>query len=89
LRNYRIYESVTSSPVSGGLCASVKGLLKLLYSMFHERGGQVARMADRRGVYRVVVGRPERKTPLGRPRRRWEGAIKMDLQEVGWGHGLD
>jgi hypothetical protein len=38
-----------------------------------------------RGVYRVLVGKPEGKRPLGRPRRRWEDNIKMDLQEVGWG----
>jgi len=44
--------------------------------------GQVARMGERRGVYRVLVGKPEGKRPLGRPRRRWEGNIKMDLQEV-------
>jgi len=40
---------------------------------------------DRRGVYRVLVGKPEGKTPLERPRRRWEDNIKMDLQEVGCG----
>jgi hypothetical protein len=39
---------------------------------------------ERRGVYRVLVRRPEGKRPLGRPRRRWKGNIKMDLQEVGW-----
>jgi len=43
----------------------------------------VARMGEWRGVYRVLVGRPEEKRPLGRPRRRWEDNIKMDLQEVG------
>jgi hypothetical protein len=37
----------------------------------------------RRGVYRVLVGRPEGKTPLGRPRRRWEDNIKMDFRETG------
>jgi len=37
----------------------------------------------RRGVYRVLVGKPEGKKPLGRPRRRWEDNIRMDLQEVG------
>jgi len=37
------------------------------------------------GVYRVLVGKPEGKGPLGRPRCRWEDNIKMDLQEVGWG----
>ena len=41
-----------------------------------------------RGVYRVLVGKPERKRPLGRPRRRWVDNIKMDLQEVGCG-GMD
>ena len=41
-------------------------------------------MEERRGVYRVLVGRPEGKRPLGRPRGRWEDNIKMDLQEVGW-----
>ena len=40
-----------------------------------------------RGVHRVLVGKPEGKRPLGRPRRRWEDYIKMDLQEVGGGMG--
>ena len=43
----------------------------------------MARMGQGRGVYRVLVGKPEGKRPLGRPRRRWEDNIKMDLQEVG------
>ena len=52
--------------------------------------GHVARIGERRGVYRVLVGKPERKRALGRPRRRWEDNIKMDLQEVGCGGcGLD
>ena len=45
----------------------------------------MARMGHGRGVYRVLVGKPEGKRPLGRPRRRWEDNIKMDLQEVGCG----
>ena len=45
--------------------------------------GHVARMGERRGVYRILVGKPERKRPLGIPRRRWEDNIKMGLQEVG------
>ena len=44
----------------------------------------MARMGEGRGVYRVLVGKPEGKRPLGRPRRRWEDNIKLDLQEVGW-----
>ena len=43
------------------------------------------RMGEKRGVYRVLVGKPKGKRPLGRPRHRWEDNIKMDLQEVGWG----
>jgi len=45
-------------------------------------------MGERRGVYRVLVGKPEGKRPLGRPRRRWEDNIKMDLQGIGCG-GMD
>jgi len=45
--------------------------------------GHVARMRERRDVYRVLVGKSEGQRPFGRPRRRWEDNIKMDLQEVG------
>ena len=45
---------------------------------------------ERRGAYRVLVGKPEGRRPLGRSKCRWEDNIKMDLREVGWeGHGLD
>ena len=47
--------------------------------------GHVACMGERRGVYRVLVGKPEGKIPLGRLRHRWEDNIKMGLQEVGCG----
>ena len=47
--------------------------------------GNVTCLGDRRGVYRVLVGKPEGKRPLGRPHHRWEDNIKMDLQEVGPG----
>jgi hypothetical protein len=46
-------------------------------------------MGERRGVYRLLVGKNEGKRPFGRPRGRWEDIVKMDIQEVGWGHGLD
>ena len=47
----------------------------------------MGRMGEERGVHRVLVGKPEGKRPLGRPRRRWEDNIKMDLQDVGGGGG--
>ena len=50
--------------------------------------GHVRRMGERRGVYRVLVGKSEGKKPLGRPGRRWEDNIKIDLQEIGCG-GMD
>jgi hypothetical protein len=43
-------------------------------------------MGERRGVYRVLVGKSEGKSPLAIPRCRWENNIKMELQEMGWGH---
>jgi hypothetical protein len=46
-------------------------------------GGQVARMGEKRNVYRLLVGKPEGKKPLRRPRRRWIDNIKMDLLEIG------
>jgi len=51
--------------------------------------GQVALMVETRGLFRVLVGKPEGKRPLGIPRRRWEDNIKMDLQEVGCGVWTD
>jgi len=47
--------------------------------------GHVAHTGDRRGAYRVLMGRPEGKRPLGRPRQRWEDNIKMEFQKVGGG----
>ena len=46
-------------------------------------------MGERANVYRILVGKPEGKRSLGRPRRRLEGNIKIDLQGVGWWYGLD
>jgi hypothetical protein len=53
------------------------------------RAGHLARMGEKRNAYRLLVGKPEGKRPLGRPRRRWVGDIRMDLVEVGWDVGLD
>jgi hypothetical protein len=50
--------------------------------------GHAACTGEMRGVYNILVGRPEGRRPLGRPRHRWEGNSKIDLQDVGWG-GMD
>jgi hypothetical protein len=47
--------------------------------------GHVARMGEERNLYKVLMGKPEGKRPLGRPRRRWEDGIKMHLKEICWG----
>jgi hypothetical protein len=46
--------------------------------------GYVPRMGEKRTAYRILVGKPEGKRPLGRPKRRWVGNIKMDRREIGW-----
>jgi hypothetical protein len=50
--------------------------------------GHVARMGENRNACRILVGNPERRRPLGRPRRKWVENIKMDLREIGW-DGMD
>jgi hypothetical protein len=57
--------------------------VRVIKSRRMRRDGHVARMEEGRGIYRVLVGRPEGKRPLGRPRRRWEDNIKTDLREIG------
>jgi hypothetical protein len=55
----------------------------------NELSGACSSDGEERGVYRVLMRKPVGKKSLGRPMRRWEDNIKMDLQEVGWGYGLD
>jgi hypothetical protein len=62
---------------------SLPNIVRVVKSRRMRWAGHVARMGEGRGVYRVLVGEPEGKRPLGRPRHRWEVNIKMDLQEVG------
>jgi hypothetical protein len=62
---------------------SSPSIVRVIKSKRMSGAGHVARMEEGRGAYRVVVGRPEGKRPLGRPRRRWEDNIKMDLGEIG------
>ena len=63
-------------------------IVRVIKSRRMRWAGYVARMGERRGMYRVLVGKPEGKRPLGKPRCRWEDNSKMDLQEVGC-RGLD
>jgi hypothetical protein len=67
---------------------SSPNIIRVIKSRRMKWAGHIARMGEGRGAYRVLVGRPEGRRPLGRPRRRWEDNIKIDLQEVGWG-GMD
>ena len=66
---------------------SLSNILRVVKSKRLRWAGHVARMGEGRGMYSVLVGKPEGKRPLGRPRRRWEDNIKMDLKEVGGGFG--
>jgi hypothetical protein len=69
------------------ICTSYTNIVRVVKSRQMRWSGHVARMGVDRGVPRVLVGKPEGKRPFGRPRHRWEDNIKIDLQEVGGGHG--
>jgi hypothetical protein len=62
---------------------SSPNIVRVIKSRRISWAGYVARVGEGKDVYRVLVGRPEGKRPLGRPRRRWEDNIKMDLREIG------
>jgi hypothetical protein len=62
---------------------SLPNIVRVVKSRRMRWTGHVARMGEGRGVRRLLMGKPEGKRPLGRPRRRWEDNIKMDFQEVG------
>jgi hypothetical protein len=62
---------------------SSPNIVRVIKSKRLRWAGHVARMGEGKGVYRVLVGRLESKRPLGRPRRRWEDNIKMNLREIG------
>jgi len=65
---------------------SSPNIVRVIKSRRMRWAGHVARMGEERVVYSVLVGKPEGKRPLGRPRRRWVDNIRMDLQEVGCGY---
>jgi hypothetical protein len=72
-----------------GLYSSLN-IVRVMKSRRMRWTGHVANIGERKYAYRILVGRPEGRRPLGKHRGRWEKNIKMDLQEVGWGgHGLD
>jgi hypothetical protein len=64
---------------------SSPSIIRIIKSRRIRWTGHVARMGENRNVYRLLVGKPEGKRPLGRQRRRWVDNIRMDLGEVGWG----
>jgi hypothetical protein len=64
-------------------------IIRQIKSRSKRWAGHVARMGEGRKVYRVLVGKPEGKRPLGRPRLRWEDVIRMVVKEIGWGGGVD
>jgi hypothetical protein len=63
------------------LCCS-PSIIRVIMSRKMRWAGHVGRMGEKRNVYRLLVGKPEGKRPLGRPRRRWIDNIKMDLSEI-------
>jgi hypothetical protein len=63
---------------------SSPNIIRLIKSRRMRYSGHVARMGETRNTYRILVGKPEGKRPLRRPRRRWVDNIKMDLREIGW-----
>jgi hypothetical protein len=64
---------------------SSPSIIRTIKSRRMRWAGHVARMGEKRNAYRLLVGKPEGKRPLGRPRRRWADGIRMDLGEVRWG----
>jgi hypothetical protein len=69
---------------------SSPNIIRMIKSRRMRWAGHVARMGEKRNihVYRILVGKPEGKRPLGRPRRSWVDNIKIDLREIGW-DGMD
>jgi hypothetical protein len=67
---------------------SSQSIIRIIKSRRMRWAGHVVRTGEKRNAYRLLVGEPEGRRPVGRPRRRWGNNIKMDLLEIGWG-GVD
>jgi hypothetical protein len=81
----RVFENRVLRRIFGPKRDEVTGEWRKLHSRW---AGHVARMGEETEVYKVLVGKPEGKRPLGRPRRRWEFGMRMDLRKIGFG-GVD
>jgi hypothetical protein len=66
---------------------SSPSIIRIMKSRRMRWAGNVARMGEKKNAHRILVGNPQGKRPLGRPRRRWVDNIKMDLSEIGWDGG--
>jgi hypothetical protein len=86
--NYYVNELVKLNILCIGRTFSSPNIIRVIKSRRLRWARHVARMGKRRGAYRALVGKPEGRRPLGRPRRRWEDNIEMDLREDGCG-GVD
>jgi hypothetical protein len=64
---------------------SLSSIIRMIKSRRMRWAGHVTLIGTKRNAYRILMGKPEGKRPLGRPRHRWVGYIKMDLREPGWG----
>jgi hypothetical protein len=83
----KIYKTIILPVVLYG-CETLSLTLREEHRLRRRRirwAGHVARVGEVRGAYNILVGRPEGRRPLGRPRRRWEDKIKMDFREIGFG----
>jgi hypothetical protein len=91
----RVYKYVKRDGVTGGWrklhneelhgLYSSPSIVRVIKARRMRWAGHVARMGEVRGAYNILVGRPEGRRSLGRPRRRWEDSIKMDLREIEFG----
>jgi hypothetical protein len=66
------------------ICSLYPSIIRVIKSRRMRWARHAARMGETRNAYRILVGKPDGKRPLGRPRRRWVDNIKMDFREVGW-----